>query len=464
VQADFGARRLEIEIPDDAVVVEFQDPPFLPDPAAAIRRALAEPLGSPPLAELARPGMRVAIGFDNPTRPGLPCRTILPVVVNELMTAGVREEHIQLICANANHRKWTPAELAVHVGPELADRFSKRGQLVNHDASDPAGLRYLGTTDGGGYVEHSRAFVEADLMIYQGNISATYWGGYTGMGVVVGLGSARSIGSHHAHHVMAHPRSCTGNPTTSLYRHLKAEIHAHIEKTVGARIFYVNAVGGTGGRLAGVFAGHSPEVESSAWTLADTCSVYPVPQADVLIIGLPQRLPYEDPDNHLVAAVGALAPVRVWLNQPVLREGGVVIGLSPSAGRVDPSKYPAYQAVIDLYSQCHDVASLGQHEEAFCRNPGYLQQYTHGYGYHPLHAFWLFYQAEYALLRASRVFMVGTTNPGAFRALGVTPASDFREAWKLATRFVGERPTTVVAPSFYSRRLFKFDVQHGADP
>lgn len=459
VLADFGERQVEIDVPEQAVVVEFQDPPLLPDPTVAARKALAEPCGSPPLRDLAKPGMRVAIGFDNPTRPGLPSQIILPIVVNELMSAGVKEQDILFICANANHRKWTRAELAAHLGSEIFDRFWGAGQIVNHDASDPFQLRFLGVSKGGGYVEHNRNFVEADLMIYQGNISATYWGGYTGMGVVVGLGSARSISSHHAHHVMAHPDSCTGDHITSLYRNLKAEIHTHIEKATGKRIFYINGVGGIKGRLAGVFAGYSPEVDEPAWKMADTFCRYPVPQADVMIIGLPQRLPYEDYHNHLVAAVGALVPSRLWLNRPVLREGGVIIGLSPCAGRINPRKYPSYQDVIDLYARYDNIASLSEHEDEFSHNPEYLGKYTYGYGYHPLHAFWLFYQSEYTLTRAGAIAMAGTTNPGAFRTLGITPTADFDRAWKVATKLVGRNPVTVVVPTFYSRRLFKFDVQ-----
>ena len=57
------------------------------------------------------------------------------------------------------------------------------------------------------------------------------------------------------------------------------------------------------------------------------------------------------------------------------------------------------------------------------------------------------------------VEMAGSRNPGAFRALGITPAADFAEAWRLATRIVGSDPVTVVAPNFWSRKALKFDVQ-----
>ena len=68
VETDFGAKKIQIEVPEDSTVIEFQNPKFLTDPIARIQQALVSPVGSPPLAELAKPGMTVAIGFDDPTR------------------------------------------------------------------------------------------------------------------------------------------------------------------------------------------------------------------------------------------------------------------------------------------------------------------------------------------------------------------------------------------------------------
>ena len=56
------------------------------------------------------------------------------------------------------------------------------------------------------------------------------------------------------------------------------------------------------------------------------------------------------------------------------------------------------------------------------------------------------------------VKMAGTKNPGAFRKLGITPARDFSHAWEIATKITGTSPATVVAPTFWTRRQFKFDV------
>jgi hypothetical protein len=65
----------------------------------------------------------------------------------------------------------------------------------------------------------------------------------------------------------------------------------------------------------------------------------------------------------------------------------------------------------------------------------------------PLHPFWLLYPSSYTLARASAVIMSGTTNPGAFRALGIVPTQNFEAAWKCATKIVGKEPVAVVAPT-----------------
>ena len=459
IETDFGAQKIPIEVPDDATVIEFQDPEFLEDPISRIREALDNPVSAPPLSELVKPGMTVAIGFDDPTRPPLPWQTIMPEVVDVLINSGIKEKDISLICANGAHRKWFPHELKKFLGDQLFDRFWVSNQIINHDCQKSDELTYLGSTERGGYVEHNRRFVEADLSIYVGTVSATYVGGYSGTGAVTGLASANSLASHHAHRFWHAKESTTGDHRTMMYRGMKAHVHEFMEKSMGKRVFYVNSVIGVGGKIAGVYAGYSPEVEAPCWDLADTFSRYPSPQADVMVVGLRNWFAYGEADNTLIAAIGCLNPPRIWLNKPVLREGGVVIGLNPSNGHIDPTMYPSYQEVIDLYDRHHDISELQQYELEISSNPKYLDLYTNGSSYHPRHPFWLMYIGHYTLQRASSVIMAGTENPGAFRKLGFTPARDFDHAWQIAAKITGGSLTTVVAPTFWSRRQFKFDVK-----
>ena len=460
VAVDYGERKLEIEVPGDATVVEYDDPAGLgagagADPEAMVREALARPLGMPPLAELAKPGMRVAIGFDDVTRPNTPPRTILPVVVEELNRAGVKDRDIVFVNACSNHRRNTRSELANHLGAELFNRFNPLDAIRNHDCDDPEGLTFFGITESGRYVEHNKAFFDADLQVYQGNVSAQAWKGYTGTGAVIGLASTRSIASHHSFNTVPMPDRKKAQKLPGM----KPEMTAFLEEKTGKKTFYVNAVTGLGGKPAAIFAGHAHDVTPPAWELAGRMFTREVPQADVLVVGLGAQYSYGSSNNTLIAAVGATVPPRYSPEQPVLREGGVVIALSPSTGVIDRERYPAYQDLIDVYARHHDIRALVDYEETFQGNPAYRQQYRHGFGYPALHAFWIFYELEYALERAGAVIIAGTSNPGAFRKLGLQTAAHFDQAWKMARKYVGANPTTVVAPTFWTRPRIKFAVK-----
>lgn len=455
VTVDYGEKRLDIEVPESAVVVEFEDPVLLQNPDAAVKHAIDHPYGSAPLSARAKPGMRVAIGFDDPTRPANPPQTILPVVVDELIRCGVAERDIVFINACSNHRKCTRGELAAHLGATLFNRFWPTGQILNHDCSDPAQLKFFGITDGGCYVEMNRHFVEADLMIYQGNVASTAWRSFTGTGVAIGLGSTRSIASHHSFHGIPDP----GAKSPKKKRlSVKEEMTNYLDKELGREVFYINSVNGTKGQMVGVFAGNAAGVKEPAWELAEKIYRKPCPQADVLIVGLPGHFSYGSSNNLLVAAVGAMVPPRHSPDQPILREGGVVIATCPTSGFIDPDRFPSYQEAIDLYGRYHSVRELVDHEDEFANRPEYLHRYTHGYGYPPLHPFWVLYELDYAWKRAGALIIAGATNPGPFRALNMTPTRDFNEAWKTAEKFVGKNPTTVVAPTFWSKPRIKFDV------
>ncbi|TAL85622.1 MAG: DUF2088 domain-containing protein [Candidimonas sp.] len=459
VAVDFGDRKLDIEVPESAVIAEFENPPLLEDPVGAVRAALAKPYGCPPLSELAKPGMRVAIGFDDPTRPNTPPQTILPEIIDVLLQAGVSERDIIFVNACSNHKKSTRSELANHLGLKIFNRFWPLGQILNHDCADSTQLKYFGITDGGRYVEMNRHFFEADLMIYQGNVASAAWKSYTGTGAVVGLASTRSIASHHSFHSIPDPGS-KNSASTKRYGSVKEEMTNYLDQATGKQVFYINSINGLGGKMAGVFAGTAKDVKPPAWELAEKLFRRPVPQqADVLVVGLPQTYSYGSANNTLIAAVGALVPPRFSPGKPILREGGVVIAVSPTSGVIDERTFPSYPEAIRLYRQCFSAHSLVDYEDEFSHRQEYLHSYTHNYAYPAIHAFWLLYENEYTLGRASRVIMAGTSNPGAFRELGITPTANFADAWKIATRSVGPDPMTVVAPTFWSKPRLKFDVQ-----
>ncbi len=104
------------------------------------------------------------------------------------------------------------------------------------------------------------------------------------------------------------------------------------------------------------------------------------------------------------------------------------------------------------------IHDLTNYEPLVANRPEYLYRYRHGNAYHPIHPFWLMYSCDYMLSRAADVILAGTQNPGVFRRLGITPSRNFADAWARAVRIVGKDPVTIVAPTYWSRRPFKFNV------
>ena len=180
----------------------------------AVRDALEHPLGLLPIRDLVRPGSRVVIAFDDPTVTSFgPIRRVaIEGVLTQLAAAGVRESDVQLICANALHRKFTRDELATIIGQALVDRFGER--LFCHDAEDAANLVYFGATEHGYDVELSRHAVDADLCVY---INAGLHLGFSGgwKSVAVGLSTWRSI--RHTHHPDGMSMSVLNNPHSLLF-------------------------------------------------------------------------------------------------------------------------------------------------------------------------------------------------------------------------------------------------------
>jgi len=452
---DYGENGTEIQVPDNSCVVQRKDPLPLANPKEAISKAIKNPIAIPPIPELVRKGSRVTIGFDAPPRSGVPRRLAIPIILEELAKAGVSDRDVTLICGTGTQRKRTGRELRENLGMEIFSRFWPH-RLKSNDCSED--LVYLGETDLGDFVEYNAAVAESDALFYLGTVVPVNWGGFTGTGVVIGLGSARSIESHHTE-IIAHPESCHGDPRTMLYMKHKVAINAQIEKATGKKIFYVDAATNARGEVSAVFAGHCPEILEPEWSQGEGLFRYPVPQADILILGLPQKEIYGSTDNPLLLLTFAAMVFRMWVNKPLIREGGVVIILAKCSGTIDERIRPSDKEVIERFGNCFSALELNDYKEEFLTREDLIYRYRHCNAYHPIHPIWLFYEDQYLLDYPAKVIVAGEVNPGAIRQLGCTPAADFDQAWKMALDIVGNKPDVTVVPRYFTRDRVQFFVE-----
>ena len=199
----YGAGGLGLEVPDHAVVVQPGEPVALDDGPGAVRAALRHPAAGPALADLVRPGGRVAVVFPDLTRP-MPNTTVLPPLLAELEQAGAGPDRVQLLCATGTHRRATRAEMAELVGPEVIDRYP----IHDHQADDRDGHVQVGEVDGTPILL-DRHYVHSDLRIVTGFVEPHFFAGWSGgpKGVCPGLAATTTILEAHSPDRLVDPRS-----------------------------------------------------------------------------------------------------------------------------------------------------------------------------------------------------------------------------------------------------------------
>src|SRR2546428_8186010 len=97
-------------------VIYPPDPlPAVPNVSGAIRQALLHPVGSEPLPELLKPGMRLTIAFDDISLPLPPMKApdIRGRVIEQVLELAARRggDDVRVIVANSLHRRRTAAEI-----------------------------------------------------------------------------------------------------------------------------------------------------------------------------------------------------------------------------------------------------------------------------------------------------------------------------------------------------------------
>ncbi|HEY3316190.1 MAG TPA: nickel-dependent lactate racemase [Bacillota bacterium] len=271
----YGKGTIEVPLPDGEVLatLSLRGRPPLTDPAAAIRDALRRPIASPPLAEVIRPGDSVCVLLNDPTRLAN-TDTFLPVLLDELNRAGVRDQDIFGVFATGSHRALTEAEVKA-----IAGKAAGRIRLFNHDATDQAGLAYAGRTSRGNEVYLNRRVLEADRVILTGGIVYHFFAGFGGgrKAMVPGVAGYQTIQFNHR--LMLEPGAeigrLAGNP-----------VHEDLLEAarLGSPDFLVNVVLDEARRFLGVFAGDLVAAHEAGCRLVR--EVYGVPlarQADLVV-------------------------------------------------------------------------------------------------------------------------------------------------------------------------------------
>lgn len=243
-----GADHLAVEIPDtiNCDLIIPRNTAATKDPLQCIQRALAHPIGTPPLERVVRPSNRVALIIDDITRE-TPTALILPPILEILTDSGVAPHQITIVIALGTHRPMTPAEIEEKVGTAVARKY----RIVNESACRQDAMVDLGRTSQGIPAWINRAVFEADVRIGIGMIVPHLDAGYGGGAKIIlpGVCSRTTVDAFH--------EQMAGIETNQLGLDnavLRLDLERFVDETVPLH-FIVNAIVDSQGHLYRCVAG-----------------------------------------------------------------------------------------------------------------------------------------------------------------------------------------------------------------
>ncbi|MFM7099492.1 MAG: nickel-dependent lactate racemase [Gemmataceae bacterium] len=311
IKMDYGKTGILVDLPDDRVVgpLEIKDAIPLADQSKAISDALANPIGSKPLSEIAKGKKTACILICDITRP-VPNKVILPQVLKTIENAGVPRSGITILIATGLHRPNEGEELVELVGEDIARNY----RVENHHGKENSEHDFLGVTPRGVPVYIDSRYVRAELKITTGLIEPHLMAGYSGGRKVIcpGIAGIETVKVWHGPKFLEHPNAdcgiVEGNPVH--------EENTHIALMTGCD-FIVNVC--VDGNRQITWAGAGDMIK--AW------------EAGVAFVRQVVRVPIKEPVDIVLTSCAGYPLDITWYQAvkgltgalPILKKGGTII-------------------------------------------------------------------------------------------------------------------------------------------
>ena len=206
----YGKTTQDLLVPDDTPVLTGKLDTLKSERSGEeiVREAMARPIDSPRLAELAKGKKDCVIIISDHTRP-VPSRDILPPMIEELRE-GSPDIEITLLVATGFHRPTSIDELKAKLGDKLFSEFENH--IVVHDAHDPSKNVKVGVLPSGPDCIIDRLAAETSLLVSEGFIEPHFFAGFSGgrKSVLPGIADAVTVMGNHCSKFIDSPYARTG--------------------------------------------------------------------------------------------------------------------------------------------------------------------------------------------------------------------------------------------------------------
>ena len=275
---------------------------------AAVEEALADPIGTEKLSELAKGKQKITIICSDHTRP-VPSKYMIPPMLREIRK-GNPDAEIVLLIATGMHRPTTREELVDKFGEGIVEQET----IVIHKCREDENLKEIGILPSGAPLVINRYAADADLLVSEGFIEPHFFAGFSGgrKSVLPGVCGYRTVLGNHCAGFIASEHARTGilegNP---IHRDMIAA--AELAKLA----FIVNVVLDEEKKIQKAVAGHPVEAHAAGVAfLKEICRVSPEKKGDIVSTsngGAPL-------DQNLYQAVKGMTAAEA-----AAADGGVVI-------------------------------------------------------------------------------------------------------------------------------------------
>lgn len=305
----YGKGRLQAEIPQ-GIHTEIVEPRYvkgLPDQEGAVKKALEKPIKHLALSECIKSGQKVAIIFSDITR-ATPYHVMLPPLLKVLDK--LPDKNIAFFCATGTHRPATEEELFTILGKEVCERF----KIVQNNAPDPSGQKFVGTTSSGNRILLNKEILDYDLKILTGFIEPHFFAGFSGGGkaLMPGMASLETVRNNHAIKMLENPNTrwgyTEGNP-------LWEEVMEAAE--LASPLFLLNITLNRDKEITGVFAGDLREAHKKGCAFAKDTAMAPLAEAFDIVISSNSGYPL---DLNIYQSVKGMSAA-----ERVVKKGGSII-------------------------------------------------------------------------------------------------------------------------------------------
>jgi nickel-dependent lactate racemase len=339
VHLPYGKGSVEVAVPDGSAVAYPRELPRVSDVGVEIRRAMAAPIGSPPLRAIASGRGDAVVVINDITRPA-PSREMLAAILGELRIAGIAEAAVTVVIATGNHRPNSPSEIVGMIG----ETFARTLHVVNHAPEDDGALSAVSAPDLDFPVRVNSHVASASVKILTGLIAPHQAAGYSGgrKSLAPGVAALETIAKQHSFPIRPYDPAMgwlKGNPFH--------EVAVKVARTVGID-FIVNVVKNCRGEVVRAVAGELEAAHEAGVSVCEQSWVVNLPRKYDVVIVTPGGFP-RDIDLHQAQKAMATAEL-------VTAADGVIVLLAECADGI--GKFAAWltgatspQDVIDRFTR-----------------------------------------------------------------------------------------------------------------